>query len=66
MRTLSDQIALFVCPSLSIITIEGEGDKTPALLMPGKWVPVIARGAVLVGEGDSSQRRNGMHRMGVC
>lgn len=36
MRTLNDQIATFLCPLLNIITIEGEGDKTPALLYARK------------------------------
>lgn len=30
-RTLNDQIPIFVCPLLSIITIGGADDKTPAL-----------------------------------
>lgn len=36
MRTLNDQNPILVCPLLSIITIGGVGDKTPALLYAQK------------------------------
>lgn len=65
-RTLNDQIPIFVCPLFSIITIGGEGGKMPALLCAPKWgISHSKRGSVSL-RGRLSPKKKWDAQNGVC
>lgn len=63
--TPNDQIPIFVCPLFSIITVGGGGGRTFALLCAQRVGTSHGERGSVVCEGQSPERRNRMHRMGV-